>query len=39
MKIKFVDLNRQYQTIKQDIQKEIAETLERGDFILGAKVE
>jgi dTDP-4-amino-4,6-dideoxygalactose transaminase len=39
MKINFVDLKRQYQSIKEDVQKEIAETLEKCDFILGSKVE
>ena len=36
--MKFIDLNRQYQSIKSSINKDILSTLEKGDFILGDKV-
>lgn len=38
MKIPLIDLNAQYQEIKSQIRLEIDDTLKRGDFILGEKV-
>ena len=36
--IKFVDLGRQYQEIKEEVNVEINKVLEKGDFILGNSV-
>ena|SRR3989338_3669891 len=36
--IKFVDLNRQYQSIKTEVDQAIFQVLQRGDFILGQDV-
>lgn len=38
MNIKFVDLNRQYQALKPEIDHAIARVLDRTDFILGEEV-
>lgn len=38
MKVKFLDLKAQYETIKEEIQKEINWVLENTSFILGDKV-
>jgi dTDP-4-amino-4,6-dideoxygalactose transaminase len=38
-KVKFVDLARQYSTIKADVDSAIAHVLERTDFILGDEVQ
>ena len=38
MKIPFVDLTRQYQTIKKETDKIVQDTFLRGDFILGENV-
>ena len=38
MQIKMVDLHRQYQTIKHDIDAAIQSVVESADFILGAAV-
>ena len=37
-KIPFVDLQKQYQSIKLDVDAAIAAVLQRGDFILGGDV-
>ena len=37
--MKFVDLNKQYQEIKQDLLADIEDLLESSSFILGNKVE
>tara|TARA_B100000427_G_scaffold240543_1_gene203425 strand:+ start:2933 stop:4045 length:1113 start_codon:yes stop_codon:yes gene_type:complete len=37
-KINFVDLRKQYELIKEEIDSAIAESLEKTDFILGEKV-
>ncbi|KKQ77138.1 MAG: Pleiotropic regulatory protein [Parcubacteria group bacterium GW2011_GWC1_38_6] len=39
MKIKFLDLNRQYKTIKKEIEKAIHRVLDVGNFIGGSEVE
>jgi len=36
--VKFVDLNRQYQSIKEEVNAAIQKVLEKGDFILGDSV-
>jgi dTDP-4-amino-4,6-dideoxygalactose transaminase len=38
MTIKFVDLNRQYHRYRSELLAAIEEVIERGDFILGARV-
>lgn len=38
MEIKFVDLNKQYSSIKKEIDTEIEKVLTKGDFILGNAV-
>jgi len=38
MKINFIDLKRQYNKYKTDIDREISEVLESTHFILGNKV-
>src|SRR3989304_4736101 len=38
MKINFIDLKRQYNKYKTDIDREISEVLESAQFILGNKV-
>ncbi len=38
MKVKFVDLNRQYQALKPEIDHAIARVLDRTDFVLGEEV-
>ena len=38
MKIKFVDLNRQYKCYKEELLTAIQNILEKGNFILGDKV-
>ena len=38
MKIKFVDLNRQFKVLEVDLMKAISGTLEKQDFILGKEV-
>ena len=39
MEVKFVDLNRQYQSIKKDIDYTINNVIEDSDFILGKETE
>lgn len=39
MKINFVDLKRQYLSIKDDIDKSIFKVIEKTDFVLGEEVE
>ena len=36
--MKFIDLNKQYQKIKNNINKDLLKTLEKGDFIQGKDV-
>ncbi len=36
--MQFIDLKQQYQLIKNDVQREINEVLDSGQFILGSKV-
>ena len=38
MKIKFVDLNRQYKAHKKELLQAITKVLDKGDFILGSAV-
>jgi len=38
MKVPFVDLHAQYQTIKEEVQEAVMDVMERGDFVLGGKV-
>lgn len=38
IKVPFVDLKAQYETIKTEIQSAIAKVLEKGDFILGEEL-
>ncbi len=38
MKVPFVDLRAQYQTIKADVHEAVNGVMERGDFVLGGKV-
>jgi len=39
MKVPFVDLRKQYLNLREEIDKEISEVLDSGQFILGDKVE
>ena len=36
--MKFIDLNKQYDIIKNDLNRDVLDTLHNGDFILGQKV-
>ena len=38
MKVPFIDLNAQYQSIKQEAQNAVLSVMDRGDFVLGGKV-
>ena len=37
--MQFIDLKKQYQLIKDDVQKEINEVLDSGQYIMGNKVQ
>lgn len=39
MKIPFVDLTRQYKTIKKEIDEAYREVMKKGEFVLGSEVE
>lgn len=39
MKVAFLDLKRNYSTVKDDVLKEVTEVLENTQYILGSKVE
>ena len=38
MKVPFIDLNAQYQSLKQEAQEAVLSVMDRGDFVLGGKV-
>ena len=37
--MKFIDLNKQYHKIKEQIDRDVLDTIEKGDFILGQNVQ